>query len=469
MKFRVAAVLCVSVLVTAACGARLDSQQRRVALQAYAGGGGPAAPGAVASPGTTTGGQVGGGGTQQGGGGTQQGGGGTQPGGGAACDPSGNKASDTGVTATSINIGTVSDISGVQPGLFQSTFDAMKAWKAYTDSLGGICGRRVTLDLRDDQTNSGGNRAETQAACAKDFALVGSVSAFDDGGASTVDSCGIPDMSGIVVTTQRARSDNTFAIYNARPGDYLGTGTAEYVKREHPDVIKNAALLYLNSAAPKQSAETRRAGYQQAGFRFVYYTAVQVVEPNYNSYVVAMKNHSPPVKYVNMVGDPQSLARLVQAMQQQSWFPEVVDFDSAAYSPQFLELGGAAAERAQIWNFHHPFEEARSNKEMQLYLQWLSVAAPGAEPDFFGVWAWSAGRLFQELATKIGNDLTREKLFAELKKVKDWTGFDIHVPVQVGAKLPPSCFLYHGVRGGAFVRQYPSSGYECDLGSLVQV
>jgi ABC-type branched-subunit amino acid transport system substrate-binding protein len=467
VKVRIAAVLCVMAIMSAACGARLDSNQRKVALQAYSGtGAGPAVPGGTASPGATV--SPGAPGSTPGAGGNQPGAGGNQPG-AAACDPSGNKASDTGVTATTINIGTVSDISGVQPGLFKSTFDAMKAWKAYTDSLGGICGRQVVLDLRDDQTNSGGNRAETQAACAKNFALVGSTSAFDDGGASTVNSCGIPDMSGIAVTPQRGRSENTYAMYNARPGDYLNTGTAEYVKKTHPGVIKNAALLYLNAGAAIVSAQTRKAGYEKAGFKYVYYQAVQVVEPNYNSYVVAMKNHSPPVKYVNMVGDAQSLARLAQSMQQQNWFPEVLDFDSAAYSPQFLELGGTAAEKAQVWNFHHPFEEANSNQEMQLYLQWLSVAAPGAEPDFFGVWAWSAGRLFGELATKIGNDLTREKLFAELKKVKDWTSFDLHVPLQVAQKIPPSCFLYHGVRGGAFVRQYPSSGYECDLGTLVQV
>src|SRR5256885_11945496 len=46
------------------------------------------------------------------------------------------------------------------------------------------------------------SRAQTQNACSKDFAIVGSMSAFDDGGVPVIKQCGIPDLAAVPVTSQ---------------------------------------------------------------------------------------------------------------------------------------------------------------------------------------------------------------------------------------------------------------------------
>jgi hypothetical protein len=98
---------------------------------------------------------------------------------------------------------------------------------------------------------------------------------------------------------------------------------------------------------------------------------------------------------------------------------------------------------------------------MKLYIDWLQKASPGATPDYFGLHAWSAYRLFQKLASEIGPDLTRKKLFDALKATKEWGGNGMHGPHQIGAKLPTTCNLYMEVKGGKFQRMAPASGFDC--------
>jgi hypothetical protein len=112
-------------------------------------------------------------------------------------------------------------------------------------------------------------------------------------------------------------------------------------------------------------------------------------------------------------------------------------------------------------------EEAGSNPEMQLYIQWLTRVAPGSKPDFFGFYAWSAGRLFQKVATTVGHKLTRPAFLAEVKKIHSWDGNGLHVAHDIGNKLMSKCFMYLEIRSSRFVRKDPARGFECNKGGIV--
>ena len=86
---------------------------------------------------------------------------------------------------------------GPAPGLFQSSVQAVNSWANMVNSQGGIFGRKIKVDVIDSKTDAGANRAGALQACAQDFALVGSMSAYDDGGAAPIDQCGIPDLTAI--------------------------------------------------------------------------------------------------------------------------------------------------------------------------------------------------------------------------------------------------------------------------------
>jgi hypothetical protein len=193
-----------------------------------------------------------------------------------------------------------------------------------------------------------------------------------------------------------------------------------------------------------------------------------VLEANYSPFVQKMKDAG--VQYVNMVANYQSIQKLLQAMEQNEFFPKVRDWDSVAYSPNFVKYNGrtfTAANGSLVFLTTVISEEASSNPELQLYMTWLNRVAPGAKPDFFGFYAWSAGRLFQKLATEIGPKLTRKALLAAVKNVHSWNGYGIHVAHNVGDKTISPCFLYLEIQNGTFRRVHPSSGFECGMGGLV--
>ena len=468
--------LAVLALLSMSCGSRLTKDERAQAIAAVTRGGGSGSgttTGGGTDLGTSGGTDTTGGGADATGGGTDTTGGGTSTGGGSSTSGGGGVASagtcakatkgaDKGVTADKITVATLADISGVQPGLFQSAHQAARAAAAYINSTGGICGRQLDPMLLDSKTDSGGNRAAMLEACSKAFAVIGSMSAFDDGSAAPGQSCGIPDMTAITTSRAKYSASNVFPIYpNAGPS--IPNTPAKYIASRYPNAIKHAAILWLNQAVTKNNAVAREAAWKSVGFKFVYEAEVQVLEANYTRFVQDMKSKG--VQYVTMVADYQNIIRLQKAMKQQSFVPQVRDWDSVAYDPDFLS--DDSVNGSMIFINTAMLEESGSIPEMKLYKDWLQRAAPGAVPDYFGLYAWSGYRLFQKLATQIGPDLTRKKMIAALKATKTWDGNGMHGPTQIGAKLPTVCNLYLDVKGLKFVRDHPASGFDCS-GSLVK-
>ena len=461
MNHRRAVLLAPLLLIVAACGARLTDGERLAGIQALTRGGaagGPAVagattgPGALLSPGATTG------------PGATVGPGGTTGPNTTVVPPGGNGgATDVGVTANSITLTVASDISGVQPGLFKATHQAMSAWRAMVNSQGGLFGREVRLDLRDTQARDTENQAVVQEACTDSFALVGSMSAFDGGGAKVGEQCGIPDVSAITVNAARQLASNVYPAFPQRP-DRLAIGTANYIKSIAPEVLDHAAMIYLNAGVTRANAQQRAQGYESVGFKFRFYE-VQVLEANYGPLVEDLQRDG--IEYVNMVANYQSIQKLLQAMDQADWYPKVRDFDSVAYSPNFMTVG-PPANGSLVFLTTATSEEASSNPEMQLYTQWLNRVAPGAKPDFFGFYAWSAGRLFAKVHADVGAKITRKAFMEAIRKVHSWTSNGLHVSHDIGSKLISPCFLYLEIKSEKFVRKHPSSGFECNMGGLVK-
>ncbi|HYZ91436.1 MAG TPA: ABC transporter substrate-binding protein, partial [Actinomycetota bacterium] len=198
MKRQPVVLLAVLALLASACGSRLSNAERTRALAvltgsstASGGGTGSGATG-IDGGGTAAGGDTGSAAGSGGGGAVASGG--SSGGAGVKSCAAASKATDTGVTAKSVTVATLADVSGVQPGLFQSAHQAARAASAYINSQGGICGRQVEVLPLDSKTDAGGNRSAMLEACDKAFAVVGSMSAFDEGSAKPGQDCGIPDM-----------------------------------------------------------------------------------------------------------------------------------------------------------------------------------------------------------------------------------------------------------------------------------
>ncbi|MEY2568193.1 MAG: hypothetical protein QOE35_2722 [Actinomycetota bacterium] len=464
--------LALALCLTAACGARLSDAQKVAATGSRsvsagspraADAGGTADAGASAEPAAADTASAGG----------VSGGGSTPSGGGKASAPpaapkGGNGgATDVGVTATELTIAVLSDRTGPVPGIFESTVRAVQAWANMVNSQGGIFGRKIKVTAIDSKTSTADDRAGALQACAQAFALVGSMSAYDDGGAGPVGQCGIPDIPTTVVNVGRDKVATTFPA-DPNVSGYSMIGPQKWLADQFPDAPKAAGELWLNAAVTHYNAQKNMEATGTIGYKYVYQRQVEVVEPNFTPFVVDMKNAG--VQYVSMVSDNNSVARLLKAMQSQNFQPKVRQFDTVIYDQKFLAQAGSAAEGVYTFLNAVPLEEASGNKEYQLYIDSLKRSAGGNPDGFFGLYAWSAARLFQQAIEKTGPAVTRAKVVEYLQNLHAWDGHGLHPAHDIGAKRIANCTVVLQVKGGKFVRDLPQgSGYDCDRVPLYQV
>jgi ABC-type branched-subunit amino acid transport system substrate-binding protein len=465
-------------VVLAACGSQISPESYRAAngttgtgTGSSTGTTGDTGTGTTGGSGTTSGGGSTGGGTGSGGG-SSTAGGGTSSGGGAAPTGSGINAANggkkaascsgfknqTGITDSTITIANSSDISGPVPGLFEASAQATKAYVAYFNATSNICGRKLSLMSLDSRTDAAADQQAYAKACQSAFAAVGSMSAFDSGGASTAQNCGLPDIRSAAVTIERNRCTTCFGTQSAATDEFENT-VPDYYLKHYKSATQHAAFLYINAGAAAQNASTQIKAMTQRGMKFVYTSGIDVAEFNYGPFVQNMKDKG--VQWVQFLGAYQQAAKLAQAMQAASFKPQVYNLDPTAYAPGFVQQAGSAGNGAFVFINFTPFEEASSNKELQLYEQWLQQVAPGATPSFFGLFSWSATRLFVEQATQLGGNLSRATLVSRLKQVDNWTGNGIHSPQHVGTKQVGDCWRFIRLSNGKW-GSVGGSKYICD-------
>jgi hypothetical protein len=477
-------------LVSAACGARLTPAQRTAALSQGGGSGSGGATGGDTSGGATggtaatgstssaTGGTTTGAagstaaGTTTGGGstgtttGTGSGPAGAATSGGVAPGttdftkaPAGGNggATDVGVTATSITVANVSDVSGAVPGLFEDARFATQAYfKYFAARYGTLYGRKINVLALDSQLDSGANRSASIQACSDAFAGVGSVSAFDQGGAPVIKGCGIPDLRGLSTTDQMKAVPNAFPINSAGFGGKRSMAVYGWAAEKFPNAVKQAAYVYSDGDVTRQLEQQDVEGAEHMlGFKFIDQIPVGTAETNYGPAVNELKSKG--AKYVTFVGAYQQAANLAKEFVNQGYKPDVYQPTVTAYSPNYIKQAGAASEGTYIAIAPSLLEEINGNQELQLYAQWLRQVRPNAVPTAIGQFAWASAALFVEKMIKVGPKPTRKALLAEIPGIHAYTGNGLFPAQDVGGRELSDCTSVVQVKGGKFVRIEPAA------------
>ena len=478
-QLRVVCAAAAASLMLAACGSRLTPEQQQLAIRAGNGGGGSGSgvsdqsvstgtsgtnagspvPGSASGAGTTGGSHAQSGGSTGSAGGSTIGGA-TAPG---ASSCRATKATDVGITPTSITLANIADVTGPVPGLFQSAQQSALAFSAYWNAThGGICGRQIKVETLDSRTDANGYREQMLTACKSAFASVGSMSAFDNGGAQVEDQCGIVDVSAAAVTQEHQHTRVTYAANATQVGQVSST-VPGWIAEKYPQAVGKAAFLYINAGAAAVNAVADVKAYEAYGhgWKFVYTQPVDISTFNYAPFVQKMKQNG--VRFVQWLGAYQEAVRLAQAMQQQGFKPDMFLLDPTGYSSDYVQSGGSAVDGTVVYLDSQMFEDASTNPEMQTYITWLHrVAGSDAQPSYFGVYAWSAMRLFAQTAEKIGPDLTRAKMLAALAQVDNWTGNGLHGPQHVGRRVSAECLHFIQLRGGTWHKLQPTDAtFDC--------
>lgn len=367
-------------------------------------------------------------------------------------------STDVGVTGDSITIGVIADLTGVVPGLFKAAPDAVKAFAAMVnEEEGGINGRELVVKEYDTGTNDNGNRLAYEKACDEVFASVGSESAFDTGGYEAVKECGFPHLAGF--TTDDAVDELPF-VFPRTSAAYASVGAARYLAEQFPEAVKQTAIFFGNVPVTERSARQLIEARQSVGWEFTYEQPVATLESNYTPHALEMKSRN--IQAFAFVADVNNIVRLQKAMREQDYSVVIADVNTQGYSEDYLEAVGPAGEGSYVPLGHALLEEADQIEALDDYVTWLAKVAPDANPTSNGLQAWIKAQLFYDAATAVGEDLTRDKLIAELESMTDWDANGLIPPIDVGDPVPKQgCFVLAQVQDGAYVRVFPDEGFHC--------
>jgi ABC-type branched-subunit amino acid transport system substrate-binding protein len=488
--------LAITLLTAAGCGSRLNASVLAQARQAALGGAGSvgsgssaalgsAAPGSTGASGAAT---VGGGATPSqsaggsGGGAAQVAGAGASgasngagkgPGigsngatGGASPAvtlPAGGNggATDVGVTATSITVGSATDLSGPVPGLFEGAVTGVKAYFNYVNSMGGIYGRQLQLQVADSLTSCSGDENATQSMVNKVFAFVGQIAVYDNCGAQVLaQHPAIPDVSS-AVSKDAAVLPNQFS---AEPGGMgYQTGAYAYYAKVYGSAVQHVGDIYPN--IPDTVTET---GYEEAaahsvGWNFVYKDAVEATDTNFTPDIIRMQ--AAGVKVVEMELTAQDCATLIQEEIQQNWHPTNILY--FAYDRQFVQLAGGAqaADGVVGWTdspLYFGQQDAQNIPEVGLFQTWMAKTNPSQTLDTYAESGWAHAALFVQALKAGGPKATRAAVMSALKAVKSYNGNGFVAPSSPATKGASNCFVLWQIKNGNFVRvDTPNTGYDC--------
>jgi ABC-type branched-subunit amino acid transport system substrate-binding protein len=452
------ATLLAAALLLAACGARLDEDQIAASGDGPQGDvrSGPATPGAPRSGSTTS--TTAGAGTPgapvpgQPGGPQPPGGEPGSPGQpGSPCAPDG--ASDVGISPDSITLGQVGTISGPVPGLSQTAVNGVRAYFAYRNSQGGVCGRELQLINGDDRLDTGQNRAEHSRMLERVFGFVGGWSVVDDGGASVLEGTNVPDV-GLAITDRRIAYENNFST-NPIPSDQSGALSVltHLIQTYQP---ASAAVVWPAQATARNRALAYVRDLEALGVPVPVQREVAVTESNYVPAAQEIENAGAElvVTALEMTG----IARLSQALRQVGYQPPVPFWGAQAYGERLIELAGDAVNGTILGITHSIIEEGGGGGSLDAFVEWYRRVNPDAEIDFFAFQGWVAADMFATAIESAGPAPTRDAVLAVLRT---YTSFDAHgliAPINPAQKQATTCFMLVTIENQEWRRLYPEGG-----------
>jgi len=386
----------------------------------------------------------------------------------------GNGSSDVGVTPGAINFGNVSGLTGPLSGSFPQGPQAVEALFGAVNAAGGICGRKLNLDVEDDQQNASTNESDVADLIPKSLAFVGSVSDADNGGVAEMTQANIPDV-GFAINCDRSEEPVYWSPAGGSCDQPKGPNGPFYVSdanfieaKQYGYFPTKMAFLSYSISISAQAAEQYEYVYKQLGGTVCYTDfAVSPASASLESDVESMQQDGCTGSFNTM--DVTGNAKLLQAMQQQDYTQSYVAATFDAYTPAMIATAGQSAAQGLVVSVPFiPLNEPQTMVEM--YEQQLATYEPGDQPSGFGYLSWIAGQMLIYALIMSGHDPTRVSIVKWFDTLVNWTGggsLGAYTPSSRGSDLSaPGCNIDVEIQGDGFVRKSPPSGFFCG-GQLV--
>ena len=247
-------------------------------------------------------------------------------------------ASSPGITATTVTVGQVDDLSLPISGLFKGAQDGTQAYFDYINSLGGVNGRKIKLDAQDSLYSDGTVASNTTSQIQNDFALVGGFSLDDAAEEPLVASAKMP----VVAYPLDPGLANLPTAYSPFPNadNEVPTTIFKVLKKKFPTQIKHVGILWANATPSTALAEKAfERGAKSQGFDIVYDSSFSPTQTTFLANVLTMKAKGVQMFFTQQLPDAYA-ATVAKEMEQQNFHPINVEED--AYTSNLIKEGGSA-------------------------------------------------------------------------------------------------------------------------------
>jgi ABC-type branched-subunit amino acid transport system substrate-binding protein len=367
---------------------------------------------------------------------------------------------DVGLTSSSMVLGTVADRSGPVAGLFAGAQQGAVAFSQYENSLGGLCGRQVSIDFADSGTNCSQNQNDHESLVNKVFAFVGSFSLYDGKGCGATILAQHPTVPDIHVALDPS-AETLPNHFDLMPGPLgYATGMYKYFKDKYGSKVQHVGTISVNipSAQAKQNAQVNAAKSQ--GWKFVYSNAHAATTSNFTSnfQTACAKNHI------------QIFFTVTENAQNAAACKGVINIIPIAYDSAFVpDYQGSPSDLNGIqgYNEYSLFfnaDEGRNIPEVALFQQWFKRTNPGQPLNLYAMFAWAEGRMLQD-AFEHAKSADRKGVLAALHSLTNWSDNGLVSPMTPGSKTEGAhCYIVWQLNNGQFSRQSgdPKAGFRCD-------
>ena len=378
---------------------------------------------------------------------------------------------EVGLTADEIRLGTVTDKgSAERPGLTQEMYDTAVAFAAWCNEHGGIGGREVVIDDLDAKLFEYGQRIGE--ACQQDFALVGGGAVFDaqDDGARI--DCGLINLPGYAVTPQARVADLQVQPVPNPVYSFAAHGY-RWLLEANPDVTK-LGILWVNLDGPATIHAQTVEMAEQRGMEVVFDEQYRPIgETGWRGYVQKMRDEG--VEAFEMIGEPENMVALQQAMQTEGWYPTFTILQPNYFDAKYAEEGAGSVSEATYMRSPFPtFDMADEAPAMADYLELMERYNPEGKTAMLGMQGLSAFLLFATAANACGAELTRACVLEQSAAQQGWTAGGLHSPQTPGNLVATECSLAIRVTPEGFLYDeeltQPNDGiYNCDPANVAQL
>jgi ABC-type branched-subunit amino acid transport system substrate-binding protein len=391
-------------------------------------------------------------------------------------------ASEIGVSAKTIDVAIIADVdNSLAPNAFKPIVDGVQAGVKFVNANGGVAGRTLKADFIDSHLNPNDTRNAIIKACGQDLAMVGTATALftglddltgckDQAGQAT----GLPDIGSIVLGTPQACAPTSFPVIPSmidcstvgkNPQTYrTNQGVFKYLSKQHNGDLKGPFIKSSDSPDAARSTDSLADAAKNGGIDVTGMPSLSNSSPQsaFTPVVTQMKQDGDNWSDNGLTTPGAVLLRQEAALQGVDSSKVVWQCTSACYDEKQMAAAGDAMDGEYVDLGFLPFAEAKSNKTLAGYLKYIGKDNASA----FGVYGFEAVLAFKEAAdaaNKSSDGLTRASLLTALKGVTSFNAGGMTGTVNIGGKVPSSCFMVVQWNNGKFNRIYPKKAgtFDC--------